>query len=113
MTGTAYSVRSSARAQREATKRKNEEQLARAKEQVLEDFGEAIASPEGLAAAQEQLAEVAENVMNGMIDSDDVTSLDIREMRLLSAQLSIGSMMAKEEQYAIPCRPRAVLSAFR
>ena len=83
-------------------KEENEEQLARAKEQVLEDFGEAIASPEGLAAAQEQLAEVAENVMNGMIDSDDVTSLDIREMRLLSAQLSIGSMMAKEEQYAIP-----------
>ena len=40
--------------------------------------------------------------MKGMIDSDDVTSLDIREMRLLSAQLSIGSMMAKEEQYAIP-----------
>ena len=37
-----------------------------------------------------------------MIDSDDVTSLDIEEMRLLSAQLSIGSMMAKEEQYAIP-----------
>ena len=83
-------------------KEENEEQLARAKEQVLEDFGEAIASPEGLAAAQEQLAEVAENVMKGMIDSEDVTSLDIREMRLLSAQLSIGSMMAKEEQYAIP-----------
>ena len=83
-------------------KEENEEQLARAKEQVLEDFGEAIASPEGLAAAQEQLAEVAENVMKGMIDSDDVTSLDIGEMRLLSAQLSIGSMMAKEEQYAIP-----------
>ena len=83
-------------------KEENEEQLARAKEQVLEEFGEAIASPEGLAAAQEQLAEVAENVMKGMIDSDDVTSLDIREMRLLSAQLSIGSMMAKEEQYAIP-----------
>ena len=83
-------------------KEENEEQLARAKEQVLEDFGEAIASPEGLAAAQEQLAEVAENVIKGMIDSDDVTSLDIREMRLLSAQLSIGSMMAKEEQYAIP-----------
>lgn len=33
-------------------KEENEEQLARAKEQVLEDFGEAIASPEGLAAAQ-------------------------------------------------------------
>ena len=27
---------------------------------------------------REQLAEVAENVMKGMIDSDDVTSLDIR-----------------------------------
>ena len=114
MTGTAYSVRSSGESAKGSHKEEDEEPLARAKEQVLEDFGEAIASPEGLAAAQEQLAEVAENVMKGMIDSDDVTSLDIREMRLLSAQLSIGSMMAKEEQSCrTRCRPRAVLSAFR
>ncbi len=84
----------------------------RAKEQVLEDFERQSQARRGL-PLQEQLAEVAENVMNGMIDSDDVTSLDIREMRLLSAQLSIGSMMAKKSSMQYRCRPRAVLSAFR
>ena len=44
-------------------KEENEEQLARAKEQVLEDFGEAIASRRDLPLHRKQLAEVAENVM--------------------------------------------------
>lgn len=76
--------------------------LSRAKEAVLEQFGKAIAAPEEIAEAQEQLARVAENVMKGMISGDEVTSLDVREMRLLSAQLSIGSLLAKDEQYAVP-----------
>lgn len=76
--------------------------LSRAKEAVLEQFGKAIAAPEEIAEAQEQLARVAENVMKGMLSGDEVTSLDVREMRLLSAQLSIGSLLAKDEQYAVP-----------
>lgn len=76
--------------------------LKSAKDAVLEQFGKAIAAPEELAEAQEQLAKVAENVMKGMIDSDEVTSLDVREMRLLSAQLSISSLLVKDEQYAVP-----------
>ncbi len=79
-----------------------EDGLSRAKEAVLERFGKAIAAPEEIAEAQEMLAEAAENVMKGMLSGDEVTSLDVREMRLLSAQLSISSMLAKDEQYAVP-----------
>lgn len=81
--------------------------LENAKDAVLEQFGKAIAAPEELAEAQEQLAKVAENVMKGMIDSDEVTSLDIREMRLLSAQLSISSLLARDEQYAVPVQTQS------
>ena len=42
------------------------------------------------------------NVMKTMINSDHVTSLDVREMKMLSAQLSVNSILAKEEQYAVP-----------
>lgn len=76
--------------------------LEELKQELLEEFGKAVAAPEELAEAQEKLGEVAENVMKTMIESDDVTSLDVREMRLLSAQLSINSLLAKEEQYAVP-----------
>ena len=40
--------------------------------------------------------------MRGMLESDDVTSVDIREMRLLSTQLSIGNALLKDEQYSVP-----------
>lgn len=76
--------------------------LEEIKQELLEEFGKAVAAPEELAEVQEKLGEVAENVMRTMIESDDVTSLDVREMRLLSAQLSINSLLAKEEQYAVP-----------
>lgn len=72
------------------------------KQAVLEEFGDAVSSPEELAEAQEQLQKVAENVMKTMIERDDVTSVDVREMRLLSAQLSINSLLSKEEQYSVP-----------
>lgn len=76
--------------------------LEEMKEELLEEFGKAVSAPEKLAEAQKKLGEVAENVMRNMIESDDVTSLDVREMRLLSAQLSMSSLLAKEEQYSVP-----------
>lgn len=70
--------------------------------ELLEEFGEAVSEPQALAKAQEKLGELADNVMKTMIESDQVTSLDIREMRMLSAKLSIGRFLAKEEQYSVP-----------
>ena len=57
------------------------------KQELLEEFGEAVSEPADMAAAQEKLGELAENVMKTMINSDHVTSLDVREMKMLSAQL--------------------------
>ncbi len=62
---------------------------------MLEEFGEAVSEPADMAAAQEKLGELAENVMKTMINSDHVTSLDVREMKMLSAQLSVNSILAK------------------
>lgn len=78
------------------------EDLEKIKEELLEEFGEAVSEPADMAIAQEKLGELAENVMKTMINKEDVTSLDVREMRLLSAQLSVSSMLAKEEQYCVP-----------
>lgn len=72
------------------------------KQEVLEDYENALSSPKELAEVQEKLGNLAENVMKTMIASDDVTSIDIREMRLMSAQLSIQERMAKDEQYSVP-----------
>lgn len=72
------------------------------RKELLEEFGEAVSEPQALAKAQEQLGELAENVMKTMMESDEVTSLDIREMRMLSAKLSLNVLLAKEEQYSVP-----------
>lgn len=76
--------------------------LEQIKQDLLEEFGEAVSAPEDMARAQEKLGELAENVMKTMIGSNQVTSVDLREMRLLCAQLSISKQMAKEEKYSVP-----------
>lgn len=79
------------------------EEFAEVKQQILERFAEAVKTPEEMAEAQKALADTAENVMKTMInESDDVTSLDIRQMKLLNTQIAIGTAMVKEEKYAIP-----------
>lgn len=76
--------------------------LEEAKEAIIEKFGEAIGEPEDLANAQQELADTAENVMRTMEDSQGVTSVDLRDMRLLRQQIALGTQMAKDEHYAIP-----------
>ena len=78
------------------------EDIEAIKEDIIEDFGEAVSEPEALAEVQETLGKVAENVMKTMISDDNVTSIDIREMRLMQAKLSITQTMAKKEQYSVP-----------
>jgi hypothetical protein len=72
------------------------------KEEILKEFGEAIKTPEEMAEAQEKLAELAEDVMKTMIESENVRSIDIRDMRVMQQQIELGTRMAKEENYAIP-----------
>lgn len=76
--------------------------LKQIKQELIEEFGEAVTTPEEMAKAQENLGKLAENVMKTMIESKNVTSLDVREMKLLAAQLSVNNRFSKEEQYAVP-----------
>ena len=76
--------------------------IEQAKEAVIEKFGESIGTPEELAEAQQELADVAENVMRTMEDSEGVSSVDLRDMKILRQQIALGTQMAKDEYYAIP-----------
>lgn len=76
--------------------------LEEIKEKLLEEFGEAVKSPKEMGEVQEKLGNLAENVMKTTLESDEVTSLDVRELRLLSAQLELGNLLAKDEQYSVP-----------
>ena len=77
--------------------------FAAIQEEILARFGEAIKTPKEMAAAQEALAETAENVMKTMLaDDEHITSMDIRELKLMNAQLSIAGKMAGQEEYTIP-----------
>jgi len=71
-------------------------------QQVLKEFAEALKTPEDMAKAQQKLAETAENVMKSMINEVDVSSIDLKEMRLTKTQIELGTKMTKEETYQIP-----------
>jgi len=87
---------------RPAVKETENEALQEAGDELLKEFGEAVAEPEKLAKAQEKLNGFAENVRKAMMESDQVSSIDVRGMHLISTQLSIGNLLAKEEQYSVP-----------
>ena len=72
------------------------------KTDILEKFGEAVKTPEDMAKAHKKLAETAENVMKTMVDAQDVSSRDLRDMKIMRQQIALGIRMAKEEHYAIP-----------
>ena len=80
------------------------ERIADLKQQVLEDFSEALKNPSDLADAQETLADVAENVMSTMIVEDPhMRTLDLRMLQQMSTQFSLCAKQAKEDEcYVIP-----------
>lgn len=87
----------------EQTGKTSVDKVAQMKQQVLEQFGEALKNPTELADAQEALAEVAEHVMDGMIIEDpEVGTLDIRAMQLTTTQFKLCAEKTKEESYMIP-----------
>ena len=72
-------------------------------EEIPRRFAEAVKTPKEMAAAQETLAETAENVMKTMIaDDEHITSMDVRELKLMNTQISIAGKMAGDEEYTIP-----------
>ncbi len=78
-------------------------ELEAVKEKIINDMGEAMKAPTDMAKAQQTLAEVAEHAMDNFMPADtEITSLDIRNMKLMREQLRTHSVLAEKEQYAIP-----------
>lgn len=73
------------------------------KNQVMQQFGEAIKNPQEMADAQEALAEIATHAMDTMIiEGENVSAKDIQELRMLNKELMLCSKKAKNESYMIP-----------
>ena len=72
--------------------------------EMIEEYGEAIKTPEAMKEAQEKLEKTAASVMDTMlVDNANVTSMKVKEMKLMRTQIELsGKMAAKEETYAIP-----------
>ena len=79
------------------------EVLAEIKNDIFEQFGEAVKTPEEMAEAQRKLEETAENVMRTAIIKDAKGYIDVRGMKMVMTQLhTLGTMATREETYAIP-----------
>ena len=79
------------------------EMIADMKQQLLEDFGEAVKTPEEMAKAQATLAEVAEKVMQSMIiENEPVSVKDLKDLCLMSQQFYLCNQKAKEESFLVP-----------
>ena len=77
--------------------------LETAKAEMLAEYGEAVKTPEEMKEAEEQLEKTAANVMDTMlVDNANVTSMQVKEMKLMRTQIELGGMLAKNETYAIP-----------
>ena len=80
-----------------------QEMIADMKAQLLEDFGEAVKTPEEMAKAQATLAEVAEKVMQTMIiENEPVSVKDLKDLRLMSQQFYLCNQKTKEESFLVP-----------
>lgn len=77
--------------------------IAELKQQVLENYGEAIKTPEEMVKAQATLAEVAERVMQTMIIENETISVkDLKDLRLMNQQMYLCNQKAKEERFLVP-----------
>lgn len=85
------------------TKDNQKEEIRSLRDQVLENFADALENPKELADAQETLAKTAENVMKTMtVENDNISSVDLKELRLLNKQFALCAKKAKQESYMIP-----------
>lgn len=76
-------------------------EIARIKDEILDQLGENMQAPEELAKAQQTLAEVAEHCGQTVM-YEGMTRLDIRQLQMMTTQLHLSASMAKEERYQIP-----------
>ena len=68
------------------------------------DFGEASKTPGEMAEAQEALAELAEHAMEGYVYEEEVSSVDIKGMKLVHTVANVMNKMARQETYHLPIK---------
>ncbi len=73
-------------------------------EELVRDYGEYVKTPEDMAEAQRQLADIAENAMRDVLISDpESRSIDVRAMKQVTGALhAMDSLSKREETYSIP-----------
>jgi len=77
--------------------------IAELKNQVLQNFGDAVKTSESMGEAQATLAEVATRVMQTMIIENETVSVkDLKDLRLMNQQFFLCKQTAKEENYLVP-----------
>ncbi len=76
--------------------------VADMKQQVYEEFIDALDSPEELGKTQEELGDLAEHVMETMEVDQEIKSSDLRTMHIIYHQVGLSAQMAKEETYHVP-----------
>lgn len=78
------------------TEREADTDIEAAKAEMLEKYGEAVKTPEEMKAAEEELEKRAASVMDTMlVDHANVTSMQVKEMKLMRTQIELGGMLAK------------------
>lgn len=77
-------------------------EIEKIKEHILHKLGESIQTPEELADAQNTLAEVAEHCGQTVMYAQGMSTLDIRQLQMMTTQLHLGASLAREERYQIP-----------
>lgn len=78
------------------------EEIAKIKADILHKLGENIQTPEELADAQNTLAEVAEHCGQTVMYAHGMSTLDIKQLQMMTTQLHLGMRLTKEERYQIP-----------
>jgi hypothetical protein len=100
-----YAARQETAAQPEMSSGQSPDEVAVSEliQKVIQDFGEALQTPEEMAEAQRKLADTAENAMKNVLVEQDVTSIDVRGMKLITTQIkALGQIAEHNETYEIP-----------
>lgn len=78
------------------------EQRAEAMKKMFSYLPDALNSEEEMKEAYAECCKAAEEVLETAVEEKGVTSLDVRELKLVHTQLNIVSAMSLEENYEIP-----------
>jgi hypothetical protein len=71
-------------------------------EEVTEKFGEDSEKPEGMAEAQEKLADIAEHAMDQVLSDSRTGYLDLRAIQAANREIGLYSDLAGKDIYHIP-----------